>query len=114
MMVLSRKLIENLVIDILRQKYQLNQDPKNLEIFYNKNKGQFHNFSLLLKNLNQRKNDFYPDQGIINEFMKLMGKFKPNANANAHSITIKSGKDEILEYNVPRIIALLYRLLDHL
>ena len=47
--ILSRKLIENLVIEILRKKFPLNSSPTNLDLYYGKSKGRFHNFSHMLE-----------------------------------------------------------------
>lgn len=112
-MFLARKLLENLVIEILRIKYPPNVKG-NLEIYYNTDEGRFHDFTILLKNLEERKEDFVVDVNIITEFISLVKPFRPRANANAHSIIIVSNKDEVLKYNIPKMTALLLKLWNNL
>jgi hypothetical protein len=52
--ILVRKLLENLVIDILRKKFGTAQ----LELYYNPKKGMFNNFSTLLDNLDVKIDEF--------------------------------------------------------
>jgi len=51
--ILCRKLIENLIIDILRKKFPPNEE--NLKIYYRKDDGRFHDFTILLQKLEERK-----------------------------------------------------------
>lgn len=48
--VLCRKLVENLLIDILRKKYPRNKKG-NLKLYFDKNGGRFHDFGILIDNL---------------------------------------------------------------
>jgi len=50
---LNRKFLENLIVDILRNKYGM----KNIDLFYDTKKGKLHIFEVLLKNLNDRIDD---------------------------------------------------------
>lgn len=45
--VLVRKLFENLVIDLLREKYGM----ENIDLFFNFSKSRFHNFNILIETL---------------------------------------------------------------
>jgi hypothetical protein len=66
--ILSRKMIENLIIEILRKKYP--QKVKgNLDIYYNKNERRFHDFTMLVKNLEVKKKDFGPDENTLSKFI---------------------------------------------
>ncbi len=62
--VLSRKLIENLLIDILRKKYPRSQKG-NLELYYDKNRRRFHDFAILIENLEKRKREFEIDEPTV-------------------------------------------------
>lgn len=108
-MFLARKLLENLVIEILRIKYPPNVGD-NLQIYYKAGDGRFHDFTILLKNLEERKDDFSVDKDIITEFISLVKPFRPKANANTHSIIIASDEDEVLKFDIPKMTALLLRL----
>jgi hypothetical protein len=90
--ILTRKLLENLLIDVLKKKYYGKDDDK----FYNKNDGRFHGFNTLLKNFKEA----FKDDSVItnNELGKLtskLKKFKEEGDINAHSIIIKPEKSDI-------------------
>lgn len=108
-MLLSRKLFENHIIEILRIKYPPNV-PSNLELYFMKNEGRFQNFTTLLKNIEDRKGEFTVDEHIITEIISLIKPFRKSANLNAHSIIIVSDEKGILDFQIPRITALLFRL----
>jgi len=90
--ILTRKLLENLLIDILKKKYYGKDDDK----FYNKNDGRFHGFNTLLKNF---KEAFEDDSVIakkeLGKLTRILKKFKEEGDINAHSIIVKPEKSEI-------------------
>ncbi len=106
--ILSRKLIENLLIDVLRLKFPVNKG--NLEIYYRTDKKRFNDFAVLLENLENKKNEFGIDKENIEEFLKLVKPFRPSANSNAHSLIIRGKKEEIDFYQIERMAGLLIRL----
>ncbi|MCZ7398259.1 MAG: hypothetical protein O8C62_01030 [Candidatus Methanoperedens sp.] len=112
-MLLSRKLFENLLIEILRIKYPPNQSG-NLEIYFIKNEQRFQNFTVLLKNIEDKKSDFTPDEHLISEIISLIKPFRKGANLNAHSIIIVSDEKGILSFDIPRISALLSKLYSNI
>jgi len=112
-MFLSRKLLENLVIDILRKKFPAST-PGNLELYFNPTQGRFNDFTILLKNLEDKKEDFGVDKEIITEFISLIKPFRPRTNSNIHSIFIIGDEDEVLKFNVSKMSALLLRLQKNL
>jgi hypothetical protein len=105
--ILSRKIIEDLVIDILRSMFP---ESINLNIYYNIEENRFHDFSLLIKNLEKRKNEFPLDKENLTEFISLVKPFRPFANSNAHSIVKISDEKQLLAFQIPKMIALLSRL----
>lgn len=111
--VLSRKLIENLVIDVLRKKYPLNKIRK-LGLYYDKKRKRFHDFTILLDSLEKTKSKFGIDEEIVSKFISLAKPFRPSTNAKAHSIIEVSDKDEIRRYKIPEMIGLLIRLKTHI
>lgn len=108
-MLLSRKLFENLLIEILRIKYPPST-PGNLEIYYIKTEQQFQNFTILLMNIETRKGEFTLDENLITEIISRIKPFRKGANSNAHSIITVSEEKDILVFDIPRISALLLKL----
>lgn len=111
--VLARKMLENLLIDILRKKYSM----KNIDIFYNPAQNRFQSFSILIENLEDNLSDFQPIEPAINkEFVNKIDDFREKGNASAHSITLDIKKEELekeleeLEY----IIKVFVRALNNL
>lgn len=107
--ILSRKLVENLLIDILKKRFPPNEEG-NLELYYDTKRNRFHDFALLLDNLERMKNKFRPDEHAISKFILLAEPFRMSANSNAHSIIEVTDKEKIIEYKIPDMIGLLMRL----
>jgi hypothetical protein len=110
-MFLSRKLLENIVIEILRIKYPPNASG-NLELYYGRER--FHDFTILLKNLEGKKDEFGIDKDIISEFISSVQPFRPRANSNAHSIIVTSNEDDVLKHDIQKMTALLLKLWNNL
>ncbi len=108
--ILSRKLIENLIIDILRKKYPKNEE--NLKIYCrveNKKAKRFHDLAILLENLKKKKIEFGIDEEIIDEFFKFIKPFRPKANSSAHSIIIWGSKEDLDKLQIEKMIGLLIK-----
>ena len=90
--ILSRKILENLLVDILRKKYGM----KRIELFYDTGRRRFHGFEHLLKNLDDRIDDF---DGISpafdSKFLSNVNKFREQGNSSAHTIELNLEKDNI-------------------
>ncbi len=113
-LVLSRKLLENLVIDVLRKKYGQNT-KRDVEMYFGTDEGRFHDFTFLLKNLDEQKNDFKIDKEIINQFLRLIKPFRKNANSKAHSIVhLIDKKEELKQFDVQKLASLLIRLYNNI
>lgn len=83
--ILIRKLFENLIIDILRKKY----GTQELHQYYDTSKGRFHDFSLLLRNLDSKKSDFHHiSANLDSAFISDLNKYRGYGNAGAHSIDV--------------------------
>lgn len=112
--ILSRKLIENLLIDVLRKKYG-STTKRDVEMYYGTEQGRFHDFTFLLKNLDEQKGDFKIDEEIIHQFFELVKPFRKNANSKAHSIVhIIEKKEELKDYDIQRLASLLIRLYNNI
>jgi len=114
--ILSRKLLENLVIDILRGKFP--QSEENLKIYYRLNDhgkdGRFHDFMTLLRNLDNKKKEFGIDKEVIEEFLRLIKPFRPTANSNAHSIIIQGDKETLDKLQIENMAGLLVKILRNI
>lgn len=81
--ILIRKLLENLVIDILRKKY----GTSNLTLYYDPSRRRFNDFSILLQNLDARKSDFhYITSSLDKSFISDLNQYRETGNSGAHSI----------------------------
>jgi hypothetical protein len=94
-LILTRKLLENLLIDILRSKF----GPQNhLELYYNKDKRQFQSFSTLIENFENKSDQlehYYSSE--TSDLIDKIGEFKANGDASAHSIETDLDKDDLEE-----------------
>lgn len=91
-LILVRKLLENLLIDLLRKKYGMSK----LEKFYNKDRGRFHEFYKLLEILESDLITFKPYSGSFEKPMiQFLNKFRESSNSAAHSVDIKPNWDYI-------------------
>jgi hypothetical protein len=107
--ILIRKLFENLIIDILRKKY--GTGPTDLPLYYETSKRRFHDFSVLLKNLESKQADFhYISPNINDTFMRELNEYREYGNAGAHSIDVNmkveyfTGKKEDINHKVRLLI----------
>ena len=101
-LVLSRKLTENMLIDILRKKYPPNV-AQNLEIYYTQEKRRFKDLSDLISELSNRKSDFEPDINIVEDILKLIHPLRESANSSAHSI-FYADKDGVEDLKIPKLV----------
>jgi hypothetical protein len=96
-LILSRKLLENLVLDILRLRYGL--DSENRELFYNTQKGHLLSFSQLLENFQQNLEDIeYFSDRLDEELIREIDDLKGRGDASAHSIEVNVSEEVIQDY----------------
>lgn len=109
-MVLSRKLLENLLIEVLR----LRLGTKNhLEAFYIPNQGRFQPFSELIESFSDNIGEFKPYKPDLDaSFVNQLDQFRTRANANAHSIQVNlsQGEIEALSDDANELARILFRL----
>lgn len=108
--ILSRKFLENLIVDILRKKYGM----QRIELFYNTSRRKCHGFEVLLKNLHDRIDDFIGISPAFNDdFLKKINKFREQGNSSAHTIELNLDKEELekdakdLEYIIKLLVKVL-------
>ncbi len=79
--ILFRKIVENLIIDILKKKY-----PDKYELVFNKEQNRYHDFSVVLENLYNARNSFSHDgKKAIARLNQLIEPLKKDANDKTHS-----------------------------
>lgn len=89
---LLRKLIENLIIELLRTKFGM----KQVDLFYSVDKGRHHDFSKLLGNLQNNLSSFKPYSPAFEKSMIVfLDKFREKSNSATHSIDIQPNWDYI-------------------
>ena len=104
--ILSRKIIENLIMDILREKYKENINP-----CYDTDQKRLKDFSIILKILEDKKNDFCEKGKAVSKLHQLAGKLKDRTNDATHSwYYLVKKKNEIEELDLPQIMDLIREL----
>jgi len=109
-MVLSRKLLENLLIEVLRLRLGTDE---HLETFYIPSQGRFQPFSELIENFSDNIGEFRPyNPDLDASFVNRLDQFRTRANANAHSIQVNlsQGEIEALSDNANELARTLFRL----
>ncbi|MGA3191308.1 MAG: hypothetical protein ABSD73_02200 [Candidatus Bathyarchaeia archaeon] len=80
---LTRKLIENLLYNLLEYKFGV----QNISLYYDISNRRAHDFGVLLKNLKEHKPDFDPDQHVlIEKFLNIVHPFRRDVNSKAHQV----------------------------
>lgn len=93
--VLSRKLLENLLIDIIRGEYGV----KKLNLYYDADDNRFHSFSTLVKNFSNNIEDFKPYSGAVEQkLVDQIQEIRESGNTDAHSLEIEWTDNEIQEF----------------
>lgn len=96
-LILTRKLVENLLIDLLRAKY--GHSEGNLELFYDTDNRQFRRFSSLIDNLDENMHDFeYYSDRMDSDVVPKIKQLKGGGDASAHSIELAPSEDAMKEY----------------
>jgi hypothetical protein len=106
--VLTRKVLENLIIGILKAKY-----PADRALFFDLSRNRNHDFSTALDNLFRKRNDFDHERKVaIERLNQKLKPFKNDANDKVHSLYhIVEGSKEVDEWNLDTIVALTTRIM---
>lgn len=105
--VLSRKVLENLIIGVLKTKY-----PVNRELYFDIPKGRNQDFSVVLDSLYKKRSDFGDDKKeIIERLQQKLKPFKNDANDKVHSLYhIVENAKEIDDWNLDSIMAMITKI----
>lgn len=106
--VLTRKVLENMIIVILKTNY-----PTDRTIYFDVAKNRNLDFSVVLDNLHQKRSEFDSDKKeAIERLHQKLKPFKNDANDKVHSLyhIVESSK-EIDDWNLDTIIALIEKIM---
>jgi hypothetical protein len=93
-LVLYRKMLENIIIEILRGHY----GTDNIEKFYDEDHAQPHRFSILLSEFDDSRSDLdqYSDN-LTSDLIDQLWDFKADGDAMAHSMKYDVSDEELEE-----------------
>ena len=103
--ILCRKLIENLTIELLRKKF-----PSETDLYFNNREKRFHDFFILLTNLNNKKSLFSPDINEIDKIIQMAQPFRKAANNVTHHPFENPNEDNILKLKISEIVESILRI----
>ncbi len=90
--IFSRKLLENLLIDILRKRYGM----RNIGLFFDTKHRRHHSFNVLVKNFVEKIEDFKIIIPSLNhEFIKKVNKFRESGNSAAHTLEMTIKREDV-------------------
>ncbi len=96
--ILIRKIIENMLIDILRYKFPPTSKD-NKELYFDTNLNRFKDFSIVLKNFRAKSHEFGMEKKLVERIADVSKQFKDEGNDKAHSwfhlVTSKPEMDDL-------------------
>lgn len=112
-LMLTRKLIENLLIDVLRKKYGTDK----IEIYYDIDSSEFHSLYELIEKFRELQSDFeHHSSEVGDDFIRELNSIRKPSNAEAHSIETDVSDDEMEDYRSTSIylVKVLFHIRDSL
>jgi len=107
--ILCRKILENLLTDIIIKKFPKNKQTK--EMYYDTKRGRKKDFSEILDNLKKKTQHFGPEKTLVERIINRSQKFKDDANLKTHSwFHIVKDKSEIDDYHIQDILNMIKKL----
>lgn len=105
--ILTRKIVENLIIDILRAKFP--EDKKeNKELYFDIHQKRFKDFGIILDNLKSKKDAFGSDNKAVERLCNLARELKKDANDKTHSwFHLVKNKLEVENLNIKDIVEII-------
>ncbi len=108
--ILCRKIMENIVADILRAKFPPTT-RENKELYFDTSRGRNRDFQELLNHLNSKKAAFEMEKKLVERILTKVMPFKDEADQKVHSwYHIVKTKKEIDDMDAQGIFDLLYAL----
>jgi hypothetical protein len=102
-LMLSRKMVENLLYNIIEEKF-----PKDMALRYDVHRGRTLYFSVLIENLQSKLPEFNKEQKeLIDRLLVLIKQFRRDANATTHKvIEYMEGPDDVDKLKIMEIVQL--------
>lgn len=108
--ILMRKVVENMLIDILRFRYPDNTII-NKELYFDTNKNRPHDFNVILKNFEEKSTDFDMERKLVTKIIGRARELKESGNDKAHSwFHLVKRPKEIKELDLQELIDLITEL----
>jgi hypothetical protein len=108
--ILCRKVLENLIIDILKKKFP-EKTQKNKELYFDTAQHRLKDFDVILKNFHSKRNDFGTENKAVAKLYGLASALKNDANEKTHSwYHLVEHKTEIEKLGLEPIFELIKRL----
>ncbi len=111
-LVLSRKLVENLVYNLLAFRFK----GPGIDLYYDTSHRRAHDFSVILDNLQKHKTEFEIDlQDDIDRFLKIMTEtnFRREINSKTHTVMEYLGSmKEVWRLKIPDMVQILLLLIE--
>ncbi|MEM3518774.1 MAG: hypothetical protein QXZ07_06895 [Nitrososphaerales archaeon] len=108
-LMLTRKLIENLVYNLLEYKF----GGQRIDLYYDINHRRAHDFGVLLDNLKAHKQEFDVDQHeLIDKFLEMVQPFRRDANAKVHKVMeYLETTAQVKKLKIPEMVQILLKLI---
>jgi hypothetical protein len=82
--ILLRKIVENMLIDILRRKFP-SKNLANKELYFDVDQNRFKDFSIIIANFRKKALDFSVDKKLVEKIADSATLLKDKSNDKAHS-----------------------------
>jgi len=107
----GNEIIENFIREILSNKYPPTT-RENKELYFDIGRGRVHDFSVVLKNLYDKRNDYGIEKSaIIKRLYQKVKPFKDDSNDKVHSwYHLVGKKTEVDDLDIQTIIELIKKL----
>jgi len=108
-LILSRKLVENLLYDILETKY-----PRQRPMWWDIEKNRPQHFGQMLRTLELKKGEFvHEEKALVQKFLELVKPFMREANLKAHRLmNYVERREELTELKIPEVVTVAVKLVD--
>lgn len=110
--ILIRKVIENLIVEIVKKKFP-SKTKEHKEIYLDLSKRRILGLSSLIKNIRNKSGEFDPEEKkLVQRILQLSEEFKDDANDKTHSLYHLSSKKELDDKNPQQIFDLINKFFE--
>ncbi len=113
-MFLSRKILESIIVRVFEVVFPklVNKEyaESNHALWYDKDRGKYQNFGVMLNNLKDKAGNFNEDKDLILEFVTLVRPFKDETNRCVHQDYKVPDEPYINQWKIPHTLYLARKL----